>query len=416
MVSRALSRRVAGFGCFFCGAKERRIALGILSPISGEPSLLIFWQDERRSYSYAQIQTWAQTLRVVFENLPKGAVCALIGFAPLETWILTLAAWSQGVSVLPFAQRASDAAIDLALAQIPWSLRISRNGEGEQGAFLGPQNLLVDRNEVATSTEADIFLMSSGSTGTPKAIGHSIESLSASARATLEFYQFAPGESWLLSLDPSHIGGLQILIRVWLGQGLCYYGGEPKDIGHALTLRSFDFLSLVPTQLLRLFEIPEAAIHLRKAKAILLGGAATQESLLTLLKSLSLPISITFGSSETASQISAFKPGVLPTKPGEVGEILPIWSVQERENSDLLIEGPALLKGYWHEMKWFGRMDRLYPLSDQGHIENGHLILEGRKDQIFQVGGENVSPKEILQLIEAVHPLSDMLLIAQPDA
>jgi acyl-CoA synthetase (AMP-forming)/AMP-acid ligase II len=366
----------------------------------------IFWQDGEQDLSFADVKTKALEMVVIFADLPHSSIIALHGYGPLEIWTLMLAAWSCGMSVLPFARNASESTIEIALQQLPWTVLLRRDESGTDRVISNPVKGAV--------SDADVFIMTSGSTGAPKAIAHTVESLAASARATLKFYSWKKGDNWLLSLDPSHIGGLQILMRTWIGRGICYYGGLPKDLLEPVSNRSFDFLSLVPTQLFRLLEDSRCEASLRHAKAILLGGAQTQDSLRLELSKLDLPISITYGSSETASQISAFKVGVLPESKEAVGEIMPIWKISGNDK-ELWIEGPALMQGYWQSMIWYGVKEGRFQLPDRGDIQGRTLVLEGRADQIFQVGGENLAPMEILSLLEAIYPLSDLQLHKKPD-
>ncbi|RYZ57197.1 MAG: hypothetical protein EOP07_10580 [Proteobacteria bacterium] len=368
----------------------------------------VFWKDREKSLTYAEVKAKAMDFGPLFANLPPSSIVAIHGYGPLEIWTLMLSAWSCGMSVLPFPISASDEAIALALEQLPWTIRLEKDAAGTERVISNPV--------MGAVSDSDVFIMTSGSSGAPKAIAHTVASLMASARATLKFYSWQKGDCWLLSLDPSHIGGLQILMRTWVGRGICYYGGLPKDLATVMSVRSFDFLSLVPTQLFRLLEDPRCEASLRQAKAILLGGAQTQDSLRHELSALNLPISITYGSSETASQISAFKVGQLPLAKEEVGDILPLWKMTATADKDLWIEGPALMKGYWQSMVWHSVKEGRFLLSDRGDIHGRSLLLEGRKDQVFQVGGENLAPMEILSRIEAFYPLTDLQLHKKPDA
>jgi len=389
----------------------------------------IFWQDYENEYSFGDIESMALAQSRYFAHLTPGTICALSGFAPLELWTLMLSAWSHGLTVLPFAEKASTSAIDLALNQLPWSLHLRREPRAAEDADANTNSITITNAAGfnaptgnhplnASDPSIDVLIMTSGSTGAPKAIAHSLDSLFISAQATLAFYGWQPRDSSLLSLDPSHIGGLQILIRVWHGRGLCFYGGEPKEVARALAYRACDYLSLVPTQIFRLLEDPVTAKPLRQAKAILLGGAATQESLLAQLRPLGLPVSITYGSSETASQISAWKPGVFPDRPEHVGTIFPIWQLESTPDRDLWIKGKALMRGYWQHRIWTPVGDGRYRLSDRGSLLAGELFLDGRRDQVFQVGGENVAPAEILQCLEksTSYALGDMQVVTRDDA
>ena len=355
-----------------------------------------YWKTEKEELSFDEIIAESIALEVHFAGLKERSLVVLEGFSPQTAWCLMLAAWRRDLSVLPVAQGQT-------VDQLPWTrlLRPSPPGiEWVQGTH-------------EYSHACDLYILTSGSTGHPKAIGHELTGLIASARATLEFYRFELGDSWLLSLDHSHIGGFQILLRSWLAAGVVSYAGGPRDVGIGIEKLKPQFLSLVPTQLVLLLEDGDITGQLRKAKVIMLGGAATQASLLSQLKDSGLPISITYGSSETASQISGFTPGTFPSDNRDVGRILPVWSVTE-ENGELFISGQPLFKGYFQNQIWHPVPER-FRLPDRGRRQDDSLWIEGRHDQIFQVGGENVSPADIVQVLESSETLAHLLVLKKPD-
>ncbi|HLQ55859.1 MAG TPA: AMP-binding protein, partial [Streptosporangiaceae bacterium] len=61
--------------------------------------------------------------------------------------------------------------------------------------------------------EVAVVIATSGSTGRPKGTELSAAALLASARASLRRIGARPGERWLCCLPPSHVAGLQVLVR-----------------------------------------------------------------------------------------------------------------------------------------------------------------------------------------------------------
>ena len=126
-------------------------------------------------------------------------------------------------------------------------------------------------------------LLTSGSTGTPKAVIHSIANHLWSAAGAQLNLPLGPGDRWLWTLPPHHIGGLSILWR-------CLLAGATAVIPESRTFRAdsdaltltvaggVTHLSLVATQLQRLLEkAPAAPAALR---GILVGGGPAAGGLL----------------------------------------------------------------------------------------------------------------------------------------
>ena len=160
--------------------------------------------------------------------------------------------------------------------------------EGGEGRTGSPQPLLVpiapgeDEGQVRSDlarritrvpARTDLILRTSGSTtGTGRLIAMSTAALMASARAT-HARLGGPG-TWLLPLPAHHVAGLQILIRS-LEAGTepvvvdTSAGFSPTALAEALrsARRSTGaavsrlYVSLVPTQLVRVLQDPQARLH-----------------------------------------------------------------------------------------------------------------------------------------------------------
>ena len=131
---------------------------------------------------------------------------------------------------------------------------------------------------------ADIILRTSGSTtGTASLVAMSATALIASARATHERLG-GPG-TWVLALPAHHVAGLQVLVRSIVAgtrpvivdtTGGFEPGALAAALERALKTGGPVYVSLVPTQLLRVLANSDAAASLALADAVLVGSAATR--------------------------------------------------------------------------------------------------------------------------------------------
>ena len=236
-----------------------------------------------------------------------------------------------------------------------------------------------------------LLLLTSGTQAGPKWVALSWQNLSASCKATRDFYHLSPGDRWLQLLPMEHIGGLMIFLRMWLCQGVCVLPLVPKNWLEALERQSFDYVSLVPRQLEKALAVPKAVENLAASKAILVGGSAPPPPLAEALKSLPLRVSLTYGSTETASQIIAHLP-----KLGGFALGTPLPKVQVRENEGRLeVKGDMVFLGYWNQTLLRKPQD-WFPTPDGGRIlAGGEVVIEGRLDDVMVVTGENIHPHTI---------------------
>ncbi len=386
------------------------------------------WHEPGFTRSFAELAADVSLLRSQWRTagLKAGDFIALYCPKPYQTWVSVLAAMGEGGILALLPSRLSRQQIDPYLAQAAfefWASDEARPSAKLRALSLPQPCELPLAATLPLSIELDkpcLLIYSSGSTGRPKAIQHSARSLISSALATLVFYAAVPGESWLLSLDIAHIGGLQIPLRCLLGGLSCHAGFKPQELSQALHYHRSNFISLVPTQLARALD--ENREQLKAARTIILGGAACPEDLLHAAGASGLALSISYGSTETASQIAAFPPGELPADRREVGRLLEPWTAALIDGR-LALRGAALCQGWWQEgvfhkaMSDFGEeQGSWYATADRASLVDKVLRIEGRDDGIFQVAGENLAPSEILGPLQSLKIRGDFFVIPQPDA
>ena len=276
----------------------------------------------------------------------------------------------------------------------------------------------------------DLILRTSGSTtGTGRLIAMSAAALMTSAGAT-HARLGGPG-TWLLPLPAHHVAGLQILIRS-LEAGAepvvvdTSAGFSPTALADALSsarpstgaAASRLYVSLVPTQLVRVLQDLEARRALSDADAVLLGGAAADPALLARARSRGITVVTTYGMSETGGGC------VYDGRPLEGVEIT-IQAPDAEGAGRILISGPVLAEDYLQPP---GRRPddgegfhcsggkRVLATSDRGRLHpDGRLEVLGRLDDVIITGGVKVEPRHVEEALTGIDGVAEACVVGLPD-
>jgi O-succinylbenzoic acid--CoA ligase len=259
-------------------------------------------------------------------------------------------------------------------------------------------------------TAAIIF--TSGSSDKPKGVKLSFNSFYQSGLIGDTILKHSAGDRWLASLPFHHVGGFSILIRALLFSVPIIIPRSVKSDELIKSITEFNptLISFVSTQLKRLVDNnfkPNPEL-----KNVLLGGGYISNDLVEKAIELGWKITKVYGSTETASFVTALSPKEFKIKPGSAGKpIAPnkIKIVDESNNTiaknisgEVLISSPALMQGYLNEQDEDETEKEYFHSNDIGFIDDdGYLFLESRKSDIIISGGENINTfeveKEILQ-------------------
>ncbi len=232
-----------------------------------------------------------------------------------------------------------------------------------------------------------LSIETSGTTGAPKRVRLSRRAMLASADAT--HARLGGPNRWTLLLPPTYVAGVQVILR-------SLRAGHRPDT--ELTGRGY--LSLVPTQLVRLIETdPEA---LASYAAVLLGGAPIDPALRAKAESIGVRIVATYGMTETSG--------------GCVYDGRPLGGVQVSltEDQRIRIKGQILFDGYddgpatLDEGGWF-------VTSDLGSLEDGLLRVLGRADDVINSGGVKVPAAVVRERLLAHPQVADAEVLGTPD-
>ncbi len=252
-----------------------------------------------------------------------------------------------------------------------------------------------------------LVVRTSGSTGGPKDVVLSRAAVLASTRASLARLG-GPGQ-WLLALPAHHVAGLQVLVRSLLGGAAPVLLDEHPSLEAATAAMTGErrYVSLVPTQLVRLLERPGQVEALRRFDTVLLGGAAADPALVRAAREGGIAVVTSYGMSETCG--------------GCVYDGLPLADLAVKLDAEdrICLGGPVLFDGYRDrpDLTESAFADGMLRTQDLGAFDaDGLLQVLGRVDDVMVSGGVNVAlPAVECRLRE--HPgIDDAAVLGADDA
>ena len=262
------------------------------------------------------------------------------------------------------------------------------------------------------------IVFTSGSTGDAKAALHTWGNHYFSARGSAANIPVGAGDRWLLSLPLYHVGGLAIAVRCALGGAAVVLPTPGQPIAGACAAHRITHLSLVATQLRRVLRDRSASDVTEALKAVLVGGGPVPFELFRQAHERGWPVHATYGCTEMASQVATTPPGADLDALQTAGQVLPHREVTIAESGDIWVRGDTLFPGYVDRSSLHdpSNNDGWYPTGDLGRIdEAGYLHVEGRIDNQFISGGENIQPEEIERALRQLDGVRRAVVVPVPD-
>ncbi|NET03734.1 MAG: 2-succinylbenzoate--CoA ligase [Symploca sp. SIO2B6] len=281
---------------------------------------------------------------------------------------------------------------------------------------------------LSPSPHARIMIPTGGSSGTIRFAIHTWETLMASVQGFHQYFGAKPINSFCV-LPLYHVSGLMQFLRSFTTGGrmvILPFKAMVEGAGRNLNPTEF-FISLVPTQLARLLR-EDASAWLSRFQTVLLGGAPAWESLLEEARRHQIPLALTYGMTETASQVVTLKPEAFLGGNNSCGQVLPHAQVTIHNLSGEIlaanhtglvnITADSLALGYYHQINNPNLQSKIKNLSsdDLGFFDQqGYLHIIGRRTHKIITGGENVFPTEVEAAIIATRLVSDVCVIGLED-
>lgn len=263
---------------------------------------------------------------------------------------------------------------------------------------------------------AGTILFTSGSSGAPRAVWHDLEAHLENASGAAARIPLARGSGWLLSLPLNHVSGFSILIRCLLAGATVVFPDRRLDLKKQIDDPAVTHLSLVAVQLRRL--LAEGA-SFQNLQAVLVGGGPIDLPLVQQAARAGVPLHLTYGMTETASQIATGDRLQLEVSTVSAGKILPGREARILPNGEIQVRGGVLPRGVFTSRDFESPIDAdgWFSTGDAGRFESdGNLVIIGRLNRMFISGGENICPESIESLLASLPGVRRAVVVGVPDS
>lgn len=324
------------------------------------------------------------------ENLRDGDLVA-VALEPGPGWIpLVRAVWDAGAAILPVDPRLPPAAREALLVRARPTVLLDDEGWTRR-----------DGGE-RVSRATVLAVHTSGTGALPKLVELDRAAIIAAVASSSLALDATSGDRWLCCLPLAHIGGLLVLLRAVLLRAPVTV--HPRFDPAAVASATADFVSVVPTMLLRLLD---SHVDLTRFRAILVGGAAVRPDLRRRARRAGAHVIETYGLTETCG--------------GVVYDGRPLPRIEIRiVVGQVELRGPTSMRAYRDDPQRTATTlspDGWLRTGDAGRLDaEGALHLIGRLDDLITSGGEKVWPQEVEEALSTHPKVADVAVAGRPDA
>jgi long-chain acyl-CoA synthetase len=277
-----------------------------------------------------------------------------------------------------------------------------------------------------------LILYTSGTTGKPKGAMLTHKNLYSNAKDTGEYLRMNDEDRVITTLPMFHVFCLTVALNAPLLSGatlLIVPRFSPKEIFELAKEYKATVFAGVPTMYNFLYQLPDANPEdLSTLRLCISGGASLPVALLNNFeKKFNVRVSEGYGLSE-ASPVTCFNPLDRPRKAGSIGtSILHVENkivnelgeeLAPGEVGELIVRGPNVMKGYYkmpEETAATIRDEWLYTGDLAKMDEDGYFYIVDRKKDIIIVGGYNVYPREVEEVLYNHPDVVEVAVLGVPD-
>lgn len=277
-----------------------------------------------------------------------------------------------------------------------------------------------------------VLLYTSGTSGKPKGVMLTAGNIAANIQQCREWVHFTPDDVLLGVLPQFHSFGLTVLTVLPLAAGLkAIYTARfmPKRLLDLMEEHRPTMFIAIPSMHAALLNAKSAtADHFSSFKYVVSGGEPLPQAVFDGYRErFNVIINEGYGLTETSPVTNWCRPQDHKRK--SVGKPLPrvdeiILDPQGNRlppntDGEVCIKGPNVMKGYYKLPDETARVfdaQGYFHTGDMGRFdEDGHLYITGRIKEMLIIGGENVFPREIEEVLNRHPSVNASAVIGQMD-
>jgi len=288
--------------------------------------------------------------------------------------------------------------------------------------FEGP---ILNENDVA------VILYTSGTTGKPKGAMLTHRNLYSNARDVGDYLKFNSEDIVIATLPMFHVFCLTVTMNATLMKGAAIVvvpRFSPADIFRVAKKYEATVFVGVPTMYNFLLQHDGNVEDFKTVRLVISGGASLPVALLhSFEQKFDIMVFEGYGLSE-AAPVTCFNSVDRPRKPGSIGtsivnvENKVVNSMGEEvtigEVGELIVRGPNVMKGYYkmpEETASTIKDGWLYTGDLAKMDEEGYFYIVDRKKDTIIVGGYNVYPREVEEVLFTHNDIVEVTVIGVPD-
>lgn len=284
----------------------------------------------------------------------------------------------------------------------------------------------------ATEEDACMIIYTSGTTGSPKGAVLTHKMIFWNSINTTMRLNINESDSTVIFLPFFHTGGWNVLTNPFLHRGAKIILLKKFDADLILSLTESEKCTLlfgVPTTMDMMARSPVfARVGLKSVRYAIVGGEPMPLELIHTWHAKGIPVRQGYGLTEFGPSVFSLNEGDAIRKIGSIG--FPNFYIDARvldedgrecaadEVGELVLRGPACMKGYWRNEKATAETivgEWLHTGDLVRRDDEGYYFVVGRKKDMYKSGGENVYPAELEQVLRALPGIREAAVIGVPD-